>query len=74
MGADHETTSNATRRKMVAEDIMCRGIRDQRVLQVLATLPRHLFVPEDIRRFAYEDRRGRLASGRPFHNLTWLPG
>ena len=40
---------------MVEEDIRCRGIRDQRVLQVLATLPRHLFVPEDIRRFAYEE-------------------
>ena len=41
---------------MLEEDIRCRGIRDQRVLQVLVTLSRHLFVPEDIRRFAYEDR------------------
>ncbi|MCB1880396.1 MAG: protein-L-isoaspartate(D-aspartate) O-methyltransferase [Gammaproteobacteria bacterium] len=29
---------------------------DPRVMQVLALLPRHLFVPEDQRRYAYENR------------------
>jgi protein-L-isoaspartate(D-aspartate) O-methyltransferase len=74
-GAGHETTLNAARRKMVEEDIRCRGIRDQRVLQVLATLPRHLFVPEDIRRFAYEDRPLPIGFGQTIsqpYMVAWM--
>ncbi len=40
---------------MVEEQIERRGVRDLRVLEVLKSIPRHLFVPEDLRPRAYED-------------------
>jgi protein-L-isoaspartate(D-aspartate) O-methyltransferase len=44
------------RERMVREQIAARGIEDQRVLDAMLAVPRHEFVPEDQRRFAYEDR------------------
>lgn len=43
------------RRKMVRQQIADRGVRDPRVLEVMLRVPRHLFVPEDIRYRAYDD-------------------
>jgi protein-L-isoaspartate(D-aspartate) O-methyltransferase len=43
------------RRRMVAEQLAGRGISDPRVLSAFETLPRHLFVPLDLRLDAYED-------------------
>ncbi len=40
---------------MVTEQIERRGVRDVRVLAALETVPRHQFVPEDLRHRAYED-------------------
>jgi protein-L-isoaspartate(D-aspartate) O-methyltransferase len=40
---------------MVSQQLMKRGIRDERVLQVMRQLPRHLFVPGRHRGMAYED-------------------
>ena len=44
------------RERMVEEQLKARGIRDERVLRAMAKVPRHLFVPEEIRASAYEDR------------------
>jgi protein-L-isoaspartate(D-aspartate) O-methyltransferase len=44
------------REEMVSEQIEARGVRDPRVLAALRAVPRHLFVPEDVRPRAYEDR------------------
>ncbi len=44
------------RERMVEEQLRARGIRDERVLAAMAKVPRHLFVPEEIRASAYEDR------------------
>jgi protein-L-isoaspartate(D-aspartate) O-methyltransferase len=44
------------RRAMVAEQVEKRGVRDEAVLSALRTVPRHLFVPADLREQAYEDR------------------
>jgi protein-L-isoaspartate(D-aspartate) O-methyltransferase len=44
------------RAEMVAEQIAARGIRDPRVLAAMGETPRHLFVPADLQRAAYEDR------------------
>ena len=53
-----------------------RGIRDERVLAALATVPRELFVPEDLRRHAYADRALPIGSGQtisqPFMVATML--
>lgn len=41
---------------MVETQIIERGIRDKRVIEVMKKVPRHLFVPEDIIDSAYDDR------------------
>jgi protein-L-isoaspartate(D-aspartate) O-methyltransferase len=43
------------REAMVREQIERRGIRDKRVLEALRSVPRHLFVPAEERRYAYHD-------------------
>ncbi len=47
-------TSMRTRRRLI-ERLESRGIRNQRVLDVMMNTPRHLFVDETIRHKAYED-------------------
>jgi protein-L-isoaspartate(D-aspartate) O-methyltransferase len=42
--------------RMVAEQIESRGVRNQDVLRVIRSTPRHLFVPANVRSMAYEDR------------------
>jgi protein-L-isoaspartate(D-aspartate) O-methyltransferase len=44
------------RERMVAEQIEARGIKNQSVLDAMRKVPRHLFVPEPYRVFAYTDR------------------
>ncbi len=41
---------------MVSRQIEARDVRDPRVLDAMRKVPRHLFVPEAERRFAYQDR------------------
>jgi protein-L-isoaspartate(D-aspartate) O-methyltransferase len=43
------------RRRMVETQLRARDIRDRRVLDVMARVPRHLFVPENVRAEAYAD-------------------
>jgi len=45
----------AARERMVREQIQQRGVSDPRVLEVLRTVPRHLFVPPELARSAYDD-------------------
>ena len=44
------------RLRMVRSQLEGRGIRDRRVLDAMAKVPRHLFVPEELQARAYEDR------------------
>lgn len=46
---------DALREQMVRRQIERRGVRHQAVLQAMREVPRHLFVPEALRRSAYED-------------------
>jgi protein-L-isoaspartate(D-aspartate) O-methyltransferase len=46
---------SGARAQMVKEQIEARGIRDENVLRILRTTPRHLFVPAGLRPQAYED-------------------
>ena len=51
-----ETPEQARRRaQMVASQLQTRDIVDPVVLEVMGRVPRHLYVPEPMRRFAYED-------------------
>lgn len=43
------------RKQMVEEQIICRGIRDKRVLSAMLKVPRHLFVSPNLRDEAYND-------------------
>ncbi len=43
------------RQQMVLEQIERRGVHDQRLLEVMCSLPRHIFVPLDYRHLAYTD-------------------
>ena len=53
--APEEVRLSAERRRMVATQIEARGIQDQRVLAAMSAVPRHRFVPENLRRQAYGD-------------------
>jgi len=43
------------RERMVADQIESRGIRNPDLLRVMRSIPRHLFVPPNVRSKAYED-------------------
>lgn len=49
------------RGRMVEHQLRRRGISDERVLRAMGRVPRELFVPEDLRQYAYED--GALSIG-----------
>ena len=46
----------AARARMVEDQIRARGLGDERVLAAIGEVPRHRFVPESERRFAYTDQ------------------
>ena len=46
----------AMRERMVETQIRERDVTNAAVLQAMGRVPRHLFVPDDVRPFAYEDR------------------
>ena len=50
-----EDEFRSERMRMVAGDLAARDITDSTVLAVMARVPRHLYVPEDMRRYAYRD-------------------
>jgi len=49
---------------MVDEQLRGRGITDARVLQVMAEIPREDFVPDDLKRAAYEDSALSIGHGQ----------
>lgn len=50
-----EEDYRALREEMVERQIERRGVRDRSVLRAMRTVPRHLFVPEELRSQAYGD-------------------
>ena len=52
------------RLRMVEEQIRRRGIRDERVFSVMAEVPRHLFIPKEIRQLAYADEPLPIGEGQ----------
>ncbi len=53
--AQADATARA-RQAMVDSQIAARGIEDAATLRAMSTVPRHEFVPEDLRGAAYDDR------------------
>lgn len=60
---DEETFSRA-RRRMVEEHLRGRGIHDPRVLAAFERVPRHRFVPPELRAEAYDDAPLPIGSGQ----------
>ena len=50
--------------RMVEEQIAGRGIQDQRLLEVMRSVPRHCFVPPEYRHLAYADGPLPIGSGQ----------
>jgi protein-L-isoaspartate(D-aspartate) O-methyltransferase len=53
-----------SREKMIQEQLVARGIRDERVLAAMRAVPRHEFVPADQRERAYADRPLPIGEGQ----------
>ena len=49
------TDYSQARRQMVDHQLKARGVRSERVLDAMGSVPREKFLPEDMREFAYED-------------------
>jgi protein-L-isoaspartate(D-aspartate) O-methyltransferase len=62
--ADQAAEFAARRAEMVAAQIESRGIKDARVLSAMRRVPRHLFVPEELRSHAYDDEPLPIGEGQ----------
>jgi len=49
---------------MVDQHLRRRNIRDERVLEAMAAIPRELFMPEDVRSGAYDDEPAPIGHGQ----------
>jgi protein-L-isoaspartate(D-aspartate) O-methyltransferase len=52
------------RQRMVEQQLVGRDIRDERVLEAMRSVPRELFVPEELRGRAYDDAALPIGSGQ----------
>lgn len=59
-----ESSYDALRRRMVERQLAGQGIRDERVLEAVRAIPRHLFVPESEVSRAYEDHPVAIGQGQ----------
>ncbi len=48
-------TFEQARKRMVEKQIIARGIKDECVINAMLKVPRHLFIPEQYRHYAYSD-------------------
>jgi len=58
------STFDINRERMIEEQLVARGITDQRVLEAMRTVPRHLFVEDAIQAHAYGDFPLPIGSGQ----------
>jgi protein-L-isoaspartate(D-aspartate) O-methyltransferase len=62
-GTDDQAFARA-RHEMVATQIAARGVKDERTLEAMRTVERHLFVPPAARAQAYEDHPLSIGNGQ----------
>ncbi len=63
-GARGESVHSAERNRMVDEQIARRGVTDARVLAAMRRVPRHEFVPESYKKYAYADEPLPIGEGQ----------
>jgi len=54
----------AQRERMVEVQIKARGVKEERVLEAMRKVPRHAFVPEDMKSYAYQDEPLPIGEGQ----------
>ncbi len=59
-----EKTYTEERESMVTTQIKSRGIKDTNVLEAMEKVPRHVFVPENMRKVAYNDEPLPIGDGQ----------
>jgi protein-L-isoaspartate(D-aspartate) O-methyltransferase len=52
------------RENMVENQIIARGVRDDKVIQAMRKVERHLFVPENLKSYAYDDEPLPIGDGQ----------
>ena len=62
--ADQDQRWAALRDEMVRTQIAARGVRDEAVLKAMRTVPRHLFVPQEVSADAYADHPLPIGDGQ----------
>ncbi|MDI6759728.1 MAG: protein-L-isoaspartate(D-aspartate) O-methyltransferase [Candidatus Brocadiaceae bacterium] len=62
--ANEEESFTKERKRMVEEQIEERGVVDKQVLRAMETVPRHLFIPENMRAYSYLDTPLPIGSGQ----------
>jgi len=63
------------RKKMVEHQITARGVSDQRVLEAMLRVPRHLFIPESMQDRAYDDSPLPIGDGQTIsqpYMVAWM--
>ncbi|HUW61836.1 MAG TPA: protein-L-isoaspartate(D-aspartate) O-methyltransferase [Candidatus Bathyarchaeia archaeon] len=60
----HASDFTDARNQMVDAQLAARGINDPRVLAAMRRVPRHLFVSDDLRPYAYEDHPLAIGHGQ----------
>ena len=63
-GLEAEDKYTRQRLEMVEEQIVARGVKSPKVLEAMRTIPRHLFVPEEYKKYGYEDQPLPIGSGQ----------
>ncbi len=61
---ENEDNYVISRQLMVRNQLENRGIMDEKVLNAMRTVPRHLFVPKDYRDYAYDDHPLPIGEGQ----------
>jgi protein-L-isoaspartate(D-aspartate) O-methyltransferase len=62
--SENDNGFTGPRESMVDTQIQARGIKDERVLQAVRKVPRHFFVPDDLRPYAYADEPLPIGEGQ----------
>ncbi len=65
----------ASRERMVQRHLVERGVKDKRVLDAFRKVPRHLFVPKESKRLAYDDESLPIGEGQtitPVYDVAFM--
>ena len=62
--SENDNGFTGPRESMVDTQIQARGIKDEHVLQAMRKVPRHFFVPDDLRPYAYADEPLPIGEGQ----------